>query len=190
MLSRSVKHVLRKSIISILTLLLGVIVISTGASDADSLEVFPRTENNPTESSNGSHAALCKRLYEWNEEDRFWRDHRLKWNEIPGSPGTVCYIGLDIDRDGTVDSVRVDSGSGESLLQIGLSTGGRYELDVNGKMLLFSYNQKIFVLVNYWDTSTTDWKSISRALYELNKAGAEFICTTTNERRLYGNPLQ
>ena len=124
--------------------------------------------------------ALCKKvsmLIKNKDIDKY----AAKSKSIPGRPQDSEYIDLDIDADGIVDKIEVSSGSEESYLGVELSSGGQYDLEENGFVMIVKFNEQIYALVTYWEWNrrpdgSRKGKEVGHRLYLLAKQNAKVIC--------------
>lgn len=88
------------------------------------------------------------------------------------------YLNLDIDGDGKADKIIVSAGAGESNLEVHLSTGVEYDVEVSGFIKLIRFESNIYAIVTYreWNAAKDDDKIIGYQLYKLTKDKAIIVC--------------
>ncbi|MDQ5988390.1 MAG: hypothetical protein CSYNP_04150 [Syntrophus sp. SKADARSKE-3] len=104
----------------------------------------------------------------------------LESKDIPDRGRASEYPNIDLDNDGKMDKIIVDSGEAGSFLDVRLSSGGGYDIE-DGFMMLVGFDKQIYALVTYWEwkrnkDDSKDGHIIGHRLYQLTKHKAEIIC--------------
>ena len=92
-----------------------------------------------------------------------------------GGPDYVSYKGIDLDRDGEDDEVKVESGSFESALTVQLSSGGRF-VHTNGIMRVIRFMNEVLGVGVYTDPETTENYPAYYDLFRLHSSGVDKLC--------------
>lgn len=87
---------------------------------------------------------------------------------------------LDLDDDGVADSVKTGCGTGECLLEVELSSGGKFDLNET-PFYLIRYQQRIYALVSYSEDNESKNEAIRYKyhlgrLYLIAPTGAKLVC--------------
>ena len=99
---------------------------------------------------------LC-RIINSNTVDNFIEKHLEAVKYDYPEAGYNSYINIDIDKDGITDKVVNSSGSQETLLMVGLSGGGKYEIDESGYSSVIRYGGKFYeIIMHRSEISTKD----------------------------------
>jgi ankyrin repeat protein len=107
--------------------------------------------------------------------------HMPEYQDPSPDPRGADYLNLDIDGDGIADKVTVNSGSESSYLVVQLSSGGQYDLDEGGFIIIVKIKEQIYALVTYWEwhrqpDGSRNGKKVANRLYKLTKQEAERVC--------------
>lgn len=100
------------------------------------------------------------------------------WENNP--PRGTNYKNIDIDGDEVADSVTTGCGSGECLLEVELSSGGKFDLG-DSPFYLIRYQRRIFALVSSSEDDESKDPKISTKyhlgrLYLIAPTGAKMVC--------------
>ena len=146
-------------------------------------------EKSRVSSAGKSRASFCKEVSKMIKDGTIDKYMPERQDPIARDPRGSEYLDLDIDGDGIPDKVTVSSGSESSYLVVQLSSGGEYDLDEGGFIMIVKIEEHIYALVTYWEWNiqpdgSRKGKKLGNRLYELTKNEAELICDTKDfERR-------
>jgi hypothetical protein len=146
-------------------------------------------EKSGVSSSGKSQASFCMEVSKMIRDGTIDKYMPERQDPIARDPRGSEYLNLDIDGDGIADKVTVSSGSESSYLVVQLSSGGEYDLDESGFIMIVKIKEQIYALVTYWEWNiqpdgSRKGKKVGNRLHELTKHEAKLICDTEDlERR-------